>query len=197
MTSFPPNDPLIDLWQTAPKPDPQNLLRDLERLKRLHLRLNRSVLAILVGFSLLLIFEEASSRIATRGVLSVAWILSLVIGAVWQRRARCRRLDALTLDTISLLKSMLARAKSDLFIARCLYAGVPLGALAGFLALKLAGIGASPSAKAIDPRLHMLQTGAGVAVLIAMMVAGIVLERSRRLQVHELSEKLKGIEADL
>ncbi len=197
MTSLPPNDPLVALWQTAPKPDTHHLLQDLQRVNRLHQRTNRSILAILCGIAILLIFEEATGRVATRGALSVIWILGLILGVVWRRRARCSRSDALTSDTVSLLKFMIARAKSDLFIARCLYAGVPCGAVFGYLVTKLAGIGAPPSAIAVPANLNLIQTAAGVAALIAMMVTGVILARSRRLQVQELSEKLRLIKADL
>ncbi len=197
MTSLPPDDPLVALWQTAPKPDTHYLLQDLERLNRLHQRLNRTLLAIVCGIAILIIFEEATGRVASHGVLSVIWILGLVIGAIWRRRARCTRSDALTLDTISLLKVMIARAKSDLFVARCLYAGVPCGAAAGYVLTKLAGIGASPSARAVSQHLDLIQTGAGIAALIIMMAAGVILARSRRLQVQELGDKLRSITADL
>jgi hypothetical protein len=197
MTSLPPHDPLVALWQTAPEPDTHHLLQDVQRLNRLHQRLNRSLLAILCGIALLLIFEEATGRIASHGILSVIWTLGLVIGLIWHRRARCNRSDALTLDTVSLLKLMIARAKSDLFVARCLYAGVPLGAVAGFVVAKLAGIGASPLAKSVNPHLHMVQTSAGIAALIIMMVVGAILARSRSLQVQHLSDKLRSIQADL
>ena len=200
MTSLSPHDPLVTLWQTGPIPDTQHtqdLLQDLQRLNRLHQRLNRSVFAIMCGTSFLLIFAEASGRVTTHGTLSVIWILGLALGLVWRRRARCSRLDALTLDTVSLLESMIARAKSDLLVARCLYAGVPCGAVAGFFVAKLAGISVSPSAIAAHAYLHLIQTGAGMAALIAMMVAGAILGRSRRLQVQELSEKLRLIKADM
>jgi hypothetical protein len=197
MTSLPPHDPLAALWQTAPKPDTQHLLQDLQRLNRLHQRLNRTVFAILCGISLLLIFEEATERVTTHGMLSVVWILGLVLGVVWHRRARCSRSDALTLDTVGLLKFMIARAKSDLFIARCLYAGVPCGAVVGSVVAELAGVGAPPSAIAVHAHLHVIQMGAGIAALIAMMVTGVILARSRRHQVQELSEKLRLIKTDL
>lgn len=197
MTPLPPHDPLVALWQTAPKPDTHRLVQDLRRLNRLHQRLNRSVLAIVFGIAVLLIFEEAIGRVRSNGILSVIWTLGLVIGIVWHRRARCNRWDALTLDTVSLLKFMIARAKSDLFVARCLYAGVPCGAVAGFVVAKLAGISASPLAKAVNLHLHMMQTGAGIAALIIMMLAGAILARSRRLQVRELSDKLRSITAEL
>ena len=197
MTTLPPHDPLVTLWQTAPKPDTQHLLQDLKRLNRLHQRLNRIVFAILCGISLLLIFEEATGRVATHGTLSVIWILGLVMGTVWHRRARCNRSAALTLDTVNLLKSMIARAKSDLFVARCLYAGVPCGAVVGVLVVKLAGTSAAPSAIAVHAHLHLIQTGAGVAALIVMMVSGAILARSRHLQVQQLSKKLRLITADL
>jgi hypothetical protein len=197
MTSSPPHDPLVTLWQTAPEPDPQRLVRDLQRSNRLHERLNRTVLAIMCGISLLLIFEEATGRIATHGALSVVWIVGLASGVVWHRRARCNRSDALILDTTSLLRFMIARAKSDLLVARCLYGGVPCGAGVGLFVAKLAGIGASPSAGALHPRLHLIQTGAGMAALLAMMVTGAILARARHLQVQQLSEKLRLIESEL
>jgi hypothetical protein len=127
----------------------------------------------------------------------VIWTLGLVIGLIFHRRARCNRSDALTLDTVSLLKSMIARAKSDLFVARCLYVGVPCGAVAGYIVMKLAGIGAPPLANGISPHLRTIQTGAGIAALIVMMAAGAILARSRHLQVHELSDKLRSIADDL
>jgi hypothetical protein len=195
--TLPPHDPLVALWQTAPKPDTQHLLHDLQRLNRQHQRLNRSVSAILCGISLLLIFEEATGRVTTHGALSAIWILGIASGVLWRRRARCSRSDAFALDTVSLLKFLIARAKSDMFIARCLYAGVPCGALVGLVVAKVAGIGASPAAIATHPRLHLIQTVAGVAALIVMMAAGAILARSRRHQVQELGEKLRSIEADL
>jgi hypothetical protein len=197
MTSMPPNDPLVALWQTTPKPDPRHLMQDLQRLNRLHQGLNRSVFAVVCGVALLLIFEEATRRVATHGALSVAWVLSIVIGVGWRRRARCNRSDALALDTVSLLKFMIAQAKSDMFIARCLFAGVPCGAAVGLVAAKLLGIGAPAGAIAAHPRLHLIQTGAGIAALIVMMATGAVLASQRRSQVREFSEQLKSIESDL
>jgi len=196
MTSLPAHDPLVALWQTAPKPDTHRLLQDLQRLDRLHQRLNRSIWAIVCGIAVLLIFEEATGRVASHGVLSGIWILGLIIGVAWQRRARFKRSDALTLDTVRLLEFMIARARSDLFVARCLYAGVPCGAVAGFVVADLAGLGASPWAKAVTPGLHILQTGAGIAALVIMIVVGVILARSRRLQVQALSDKLRSIQAD-
>ena len=197
MTSMPPHDPLVSLWQTAPKPNTQHLMQDLQRLNRLHRRHNRSVLAIVCGIAALLVFEEATGRLASHGIVSAIWIAGVVAGLVWQRRARCSQLDALTPDTVRLLKAMIVRAKSDLFVARCLYAGVPLGAAVGYVVSKSAGIGASESGRAAHPHLEMVQTGAGVAALIVMMVVGVILARSRSVQVRELSEKLKAIETEL
>jgi hypothetical protein len=197
MTSLPPQDPLITLWQTIPKPDTGHLLQEVQRLNRLQQRLNRTVLAILCGIGILLIFEEATGRVTSHGILSGIWILGLVIGLVYHRRARCNRFDALTLDTVSLLESMIARAKRDLFVARCLYAGVPCGAVAGYIAMTLARIGASSPGNGVSPHLRTIQTGAGIAALIVMMVAGAILADSRRLQVQELSDKLKSIASDL
>lgn len=197
MNSIPPHDPLVSLWQTAPTPDTQSLMQDLKRLNRLHQRLNRSILAIMCGIALLLIFEEATGRLASHGIISVVGIACVVAITMGQRRARCNRLDALTLDTVSLLKAMIARAKRDLTLARRLYAGVPLGAAVGGVAAKILGIHGSASARAAHPYLNLVQTGAGVAALVIMTTAGVILARSRSRQVGELSEKLRVIEADL
>jgi hypothetical protein len=196
MSSLPPQDPLIALWQTAPKPDTSHLLPQSQRLERLHRRLSRTVWGIVCGIDILLIFEEATRRVSSHGILSVIWTVGLVIGLIVHRRARCNRSDALTLDTVSLLKSMIARAKKDLFVARCLYAGVPCGAAGGYLVMDAAGLGARATSD-ISPRLDTIQTGAGLAALVAMMVAGVILARSRRLQVDELSDKLRSIEEDV
>jgi hypothetical protein len=195
MTPLPAHDPLVTLWQTAPRPDTDNLLQDVQRLNRLHQRLDRSVWAIVCGFAILLIFEEATGGIASHGVLSVIWTLGLAIGAAWHRRARHNRSNTLTLDTVSLLESMIASARRDLFIARCLYRGVPCGAVTGYLVMDLAGIGAS--SVAINPHLYMMQKGAGIAALVIMMMVGVILARSRRLQVQELGDKLRLIKGDL
>jgi hypothetical protein len=197
MTSSPSHDPLVALWQTAPKPNTHHLLQDLQRLNRLHQRLNRSVFGIMCGIAVLLIFEEATGRIASHGILSAIWILGLVIGVAWKRRSRCNRADVFALDTVSLLKSMIAQAKNDLLVARCLYAGVPCGALAGFVMMKLAGMSGAAAANAVPPHLQMVQTGAGIVALIVMMAVGAILARSRHLQVQELSDKLRSIESDL
>jgi hypothetical protein len=197
MSSLPPQDPLVALWQTAPKPDTRQLLQDLQRQRRLHQRLNQTVWAIVGGIDILLIFEEATGRVPSRGILSVIWTLGLVIGLVCQRRSRCKRCDALALDTVSLLKSMIAQAKNDLFLARCLYAGVPCGGIAGYVVTRFAGISASSPARGISPHLRAIQVGAGIVAFIIMIVAGAILARSRRLQVQQLSEKLMSITDDL
>jgi hypothetical protein len=197
MTSSPQSDPFIALWQTAPKPDTHHLANDVQRLNRLHQRLNRSILAILCGIAVLLAFEEATGRLASRGILSVAWTLAVVIVVARHRRARCNRFEALTLDTVSLLNSMIARAKSDLSLARRLYIGTPCGAVLGGLVMKLISAGSPPSAPSPHSGLQLIQTGAGIVTLIVMIVTGLILARSRNLQVKELSEKLKLIEADL
>ena len=198
MTSASPRDPFITLWHTAPEPDTHHLLQDLQRLNRLHQRFNRSLLAILCGFAILLVFEEATGRIATHGIVSALWISGVVVGAWRQRCARCTRLDALTADTVGLLKAMLAKAKSDLFVARCLYTGAPLAAGISFAVFKFAGAGsASPIMRVIPPGLEMIQTAAGAAALIIMIVVGIILARSRSLQVRDLDEKLTLFETDL
>lgn len=194
MTSLPADDPLVALWQTAAGRDIPNLLQDVQRQTRLHRRLAWSIWAIMGGIAVLLIFEEATGGAPSHGILSGLWILGLVVGAILHRRA-VSRTTALTLDTASLLKSMIGRAKNDLFVARCLYAGVPGGAVAGYVMAQLAGVGGS--AWAPNWHLHMMQLGAGIAALVAMMVVGVVLARSRRLQVRELGEKLKLLQADL
>jgi hypothetical protein len=184
-----PRDPFIDLWQSAPKPDTQDVLRDLERVNRLHRRFNQTLLAILTGTAVLLLFEESTGRLATHGALSAVWILSLVFGAAWRQRTRCHRTDALSLGTVRLLEFLISRAARDLFLARCLYAGAPCSAAATFLLLRTGGA-------TIPGPLHLIQTIAGVAALLAMVTAGALLARSRSAQVRELRDKLRAIQRE-
>jgi len=197
MTYPPGHDSLAALWQSAPKPGVEPLLKDLERQNRLHSRLKRTIWAILCGITVLIAFEEATGRAGTHGFLSAGWILVLAIDAFWRRRTRCERVDALGLDTVSLLKVMIGRARKDLFLARCLYAGVPCGAVAGGLAMKLALVAGVVSAPSVDPRLELVQTGAAVVTLVVMIVAGFMLARARGRQVRELCEKLRLLESEL
>ena len=62
---------------------------------------------------------------------------------------------------------------------------------------RLSPIGGSPSTHALHPRLQMLQSGAGIAALVAMTVTGAILARARSAEVRQLSEKLKSAEAGL
>jgi len=197
MTSLPLPDPLAALWQTAPKSDTSSLLQNLQHLNRRHQRLYRLVFTILCGTGLLLIFDAVTERSMTHAALSVIWILGLVLGVVWYRRARCNRAEAITFDTVRLLRFMIARAKKDLRIARCLYAGAPCGAVAGFIIARLTGFGASPNAIAVSRQVHLIRTGAAVATLITMMMIGLIVARDRRLQVQELTEKLRSIQDDM
>lgn len=197
MMPLPSQDPLAALWQTAPKSDTSSLLQDLQRVNRHHQRLYRIVFVILCGTGLLLIFDAVTERSMAHGALAVIWILGLVLGVAWYRRARCNRAEAITLDTVRLLRFMIARAQKDLRIARCLYAGAPCGAVAGFIMARLTGFGAAPNATAVSPHVYLILTGAALAALIAMMAIGLVVARERRLQVQELREKLRSIHEDM
>ncbi len=193
MMPLPSQDPLAALWQTAPKSDTSSLLQDLQRVNRHHQRLYRIVFVILCGTRLLLIFDAVTERSMAHGALAVIWILGLVLGVARYRRARCNRAEAITFDTVRLLRFMIARAQKDLRIARCLYAGAPCGAVAGFIMARLTGFGAAPNATAGSPHVYLIRTGAALAALIAMMAIGLVVARDRRLQVQELREKLRSI----
>jgi hypothetical protein len=50
--------------------------------------------------------------------------------------------------------------------ARCLYAGVPCGAVVGSFVAQLAGISGSPSAIGVQAHLHLIQSGTGIVALI-------------------------------
>lgn len=197
MTSLSPQDPLAALWQTAPRSDTSSLLQDLQHLNRRHQRLYRAVFTILCGTGLLLIFDAVTERSMTHGALSVIWIYGLVLGVVWHRRARFNQAEAITFNTVRLLRFMIVRTKKDLRIARCLYAGAPCGAVAGFIIARLTGFGASPNATAVSMQAHLIRTGAEVAALITMMMIGLIVARERRLQVQKLTEKLRSIQEEM
>lgn len=189
-------DPFATLWQSAPKPDTRQLLRDLQRLQKAQRWHSRILTIILCGIALFFIFEEATGRSGTHGLISALWI-AFVAGAIGYQRVRCRSVDPLDLDTVSLLKRMIARAKRGLFQARCLYLGTPLGAIAGAILTRSLAPGTTPGGHIVQSNLTLMQTVVGLIVLVAMIIAGVVLARARRRQLLELTGKLKSLEESL
>lgn len=189
-------DPFATLWQSAPKPDTGQLLRDLQRLQKAQRRHSRILIVILCGIALFFVFEEATGRSGTHGIISALW-MAFVAGAIGYQRVRCRSVDPLDLDTVSLLKRMIARAERGLFQARCLYLGTPLGAVAGAVLMKVLVPGAAPGRHIVQSSLALMQTAVGLMLLVAMIIAGLVLARARRRQLQELTGKLKSLEESL
>ena len=175
----------------------ETFVRELKHLHRLHRRQNRVILTIVCGIAFLLVFEELTGRLPSYGLISAIWIAGVICGVVWNRRARINRLDGMSSNTAGLLKAMISHAKRDLFVARCLYGGVPFGAIVGYFALLWVGVGSPQLVRTGHPLLHMVQTGAGIAALALMMGAGIALARSRSRQVRELTDKLEAAEMDM
>jgi len=189
-------DPFATLWQSAPKPDTGQLLRDLQRLQKAQRWHSRILTIILCGIALFFIFEEATGRSDTHGLISALWI-AFVAGAIGYQRVRCRSVDPLDLDTASLLKRMIARARRGLFQARCLYLGTPLGAVTGAALTRVLAPGAAPSGHMAQSNLTLMQTIVGLIALVAMIISGLVLARVRRRQLLELTGKLKSLEESL
>jgi hypothetical protein len=189
-------DPFATLWQSAPKPDTGQLLRDLQRLRKAQRWHSRILIIILCGIALFLAFEEVTARSGTHGLISALWI-AFVAGALGYQRVRCRAVDPLDLDTVSLLKRMIARAKRGLFQARCLYLGTPLAAVVGAVLTRVLAPGAAADGHIVQPSLALIQTIVGLIVLISMIIAGLVLARARRRQLLELTGKLKSLEESL
>lgn len=199
MTSSSSPDPLVALWTTAPMPDAQKIVADVRRAQRMHDTLYRTVLGLCVLLALLFAFEEATQRIETRGALTIVWVLAIAGGVVWHQRSRARFVDALTLETPQMLSYMIARTKRGLTIARYLYAGTPLGALAGGAITWVAdgAFGWRQAGGAISPSLALIQTGAAAVTLLAMIACGIVLARMLHRQLRDLEGKLKDAEAEV
>jgi len=187
-------DPFARLWQSTPKPDTRQLMLDVQRLHETHRRHNRVLIFVLCGIALLLAFCVAAERSLTLGVVSALWV-AYVIGAIWYQRVRCRS-DALGLDTISLLKRMISRAKRGLFQARCLSIGTPAAALTATIVTKVSGLTLTSDGHPVH-QLAEIQTIASLIMLAAMIVAGLVLARARRRQLLELTEKLRSLEDKL
>jgi len=98
-----------------------------------------------------------------------------------------------------MLTRMIARTKRGLLLARCLYAGTPLGALAGFAITRGADIvfGWQQTGGAASPGLALVQSVAGIAVLLIMMACGVVLARVHHRQLRDLEGKLKESDSDV
>lgn len=197
MTPSSSQDPLAALWQTAPKTDTSSLLRNLQSANSRHRLLNWIAFAIMCGTGLLLIDDAITHGTVAHIALCVAWNLGLLVGVTWYRRAGCHRAEAVTFDTIRLLKFMIARGKRDLRLARCLYVGAPCGAAAGFMIARLTGFEALQSPIAASSHTHLIRTGGGLTALILMMVIGLMMARDRRAQIRQLTETLKSIQGDV
>ena len=189
-------DPFAALWQSAPKPDTRQLMQDMQRLKNAQRRQHRILIVILCGIASCLLFEEATGRYGTHGLISALWI-AFMAGALRYQHKRCHSVDTLDLDTVSLLKRMIVQAKRGLFQARCLYLGTPLGAAAGTVLMRVLSPGAAPGGHALQSGLALMQTIVGLAALVLMIIAGLVLARARRHQLLELTGKLKSLEESL
>ncbi len=196
MTEPDPIDPFARLWQSAPAPDTDRLMLDLRRLQAVHRWQNRIVIAILCGTAVLLVFGAIATQSAGLGIAAALWV-AFVIGAVWYQGVRCRAADALDLDTISLLKRMIKRAKRGLVQARRLYAGAPLAAAVSWTATRFFWPGLASGGHAMAPWMAAAYALVSVAMLGAMVVAGLVLARARRRQLDALSEKLRLFEGDV
>lgn len=193
MTEPDTNDPFARLWQSAPLPDTGQLMHDLRRLQRVHQWQNRILVGLLGAIALLLVFAEAILRSLPLGIVTVLWI-AFVAGAIWYRRVRCRAADALDLDTVSLLKRMIKRARKGLADARRLYIGVPLAAAAGAGATRFFWPGLGSGKPAVAVWLHVTYTAASLVMLIVMIGAGLILARARRRQLRELTDRLRLFE---
>lgn len=189
-------DPFATLWQSAPKPDTGQLLQDLRRLQKAQRWHSRILFIILCGIALFFVFEEATGRSGTHGLISTLWI-AFVAAVTGYQRVRCRSVDPLDLDTASLLKRMIARAKRGLFQARCLYLGTPLGAVTGAALMRVLAPETTPGEHIVQSSLTLMQTVVGLIVLVAMIIAGLILARARRRQLLELTGKLKSLEESL
>jgi len=189
-------DPFAQLWQSAPKLDTRQLMLDVQRLHKTHQWHNRILILILCGIALLLIFYVATERSKTLGILSALW-MAYVVGAIWFQRVRCGSADALNLDTVSLLKRMIARAKRGLFQARCLYVGTPVAALVATGLTRTSGLSLTSDGHAVPSWLALMQTIAGLIALVIMVVAGLILAKARRRQLQELTEKLRSLGENL
>ncbi len=196
MSETPPIDPLAQLWQSVCEPDTKQLTLDLKRLQKTHQWQNRIIILILCSTGLLLVFGAAALQSPTLWIATVLWV-AFVSGAIWYQRVRCRAADALDLDTISLLKRMIKRARQGLVQARRLYIGVPLAATASAIVTRILVPNPASSGHALHPWLAVSFTIFSAIMLVVMVGAGLVMAYARRRQIQELTEKLRSFEESL
>ena len=189
------SDPLVALWQTTPNHDTEPLLRAIHRQQQMHRRMGAVLAAILASVTILLASEEATGRMPSHGWITGVWlIVLLLVGARWYRAKRHQHAAA-TMDTVALLRAMTRQAGADLFLARCLWAGVPLGAALGWTAMRWLAPNAPP--ETTFSWFSQARTAAAIALLGAMILSGLVLERSRKSHLRDLTGKLRAIVSDL
>ncbi|MEO8314920.1 MAG: hypothetical protein ABI645_09015 [Pseudomonadota bacterium] len=193
MTIHECDDLLVGLWQSGAKPDTAHLMRDLERQNRTQLLQQWLIIAVLGCSSILLAFAEATGGLRTHGILSLTWLSALGLGGLAHFRARHRRAEILNLDTQRLLDAMISRAERGLMLARFLYAGTPVGAVAGYAIVQLTHVGIAVTHRPLGT----LQAVLGVMLLVVMVVAGLLLARARRAQLVALIQKKRDMEVEL
>ena len=196
MSETPNSDFLAQLWQSGPKPDTQSLMVDLRRLQKVHQWQQRILIFILCATAVLLTSVAIIQRSAALGGFAALWI-AFVAGAIWYGRARCRAADALDLDTVSLLKRMIKRARHGLSQARRLYAGVPLAAAAGAIVTRIVTGGQAVGHHGPEAWVTVAYTVASLILLVFMVAAGLVLARARQSQIRQLGEALRSLEDDV
>lgn len=196
MSEPPHMDPFARLWQSAPKPDTRQLMLDLRRLQAVNQWHNRVLILILCATALLLVFGAVTVQSRILWIISALWI-AFVAGAIWYQRVRCRANDALDLDTVSLLKRMIQRARRGLTQARRLYIGVPVAAAASAVVTRILLPTPHLGAHALHPWLAVTFTALSLVMLVVMVGAGLILARARKRQLEELTQTLRSFEDNL
>lgn len=193
MTDADRDDRLLTVWQSGPRPDTATLLQDLARQTQSQQRQRGLIFALLGCVSVLVIFAEASGGLRTHGFLSLVWLTGLTLGALRWHKDRQTRSEILCLDTQRLLQVMIRRAKRGLTLARCLYAGTPVGALAGYAITQVTHISVAGTHK----QLGLFQSVIGAMLLVVMIGVGLMTARARRAELTILTQKKQAFEKDL
>ncbi|MEO0421803.1 MAG: hypothetical protein AAF184_05675 [Pseudomonadota bacterium] len=190
---------LRELWQASDPVDTQAILGRLHRMEATQQRVNW--IGFIAGMFFIALIVLAEWRLAATGSTAQWWVpisLAVVMTGSWANHLfTARRLQAriARADPRALLRFTIGRAKAGLWLARGLYAGFPLGMVAGVITSRLLH-GDDPSF-GLPMALRLLVILAALAGLIGGVWQGLRLARLRREDIRELTARLAQAEQDL
>lgn len=189
-----PDQDLQALWASRPAPDPDALLAQLKRNNAEARRLNQIGLGVGIASGLFVIFSEIIGILTTRGALSVVMAVLILGSWLHYRQAKRRLSAAFSREPQAMVRFMIDRARSALFLARSMYSCQWIGLVAGFAASRLTRDGDRDIL--IPDQVLGIIIVAVLAAFIAMTAYGVRLARRKVREIAVLQRYAEALSAE-